>query len=231
MLSSAIAAFTDILTPPFRAVLWKSLALTVGLLVLIWLGLQGLAGWLIDSPYPWLDTSLTVLTGIGVFVGLGFLVAPVMSLFAGLFLDEVAELVERTRYPGDPPGKAQPLGVALRETLVFVGVVIVGNLVALMLLLVPGVNVVAFVVVNGYLLGREYFEAVAMRFGTPEEARALRRANAVTVFLAGLVVAAVLAIPLVNFLTPLFATAFMVHLRKRLAGRAAARPPVRPAGA
>jgi len=231
MVSSAIAAFTDILTPPFRAVLWKSLALTVGLLVLIWLGLQGLAGWLIDSPYPWLDTSLTVLTGIGVFVGLGFLVAPVMSLFAGLFLDEVAELVERTRYPGDPPGKAQPLGVALRETLVFVGVVIVGNLVALMLLLVPGVNVVAFVVVNGYLLGREYFEAVAMRFGTPEEARALRRANAVTVFLAGLVVAAVLAIPLVNFLTPLFATAFMVHLRKRLAGRAAARPPVRPAGA
>lgn len=229
MLSSAIAAFTDILTPSFRAVLLKSLALTVGLLVLIWLGLQGLAGWLIDSPYPWLDTSLTVLTGIGVFVGLGFLVAPVMSLFAGLFLDEVAELVERTRYPNDPPGKSQPLGVALKETLVFVGVVIVGNIVALLLLLVPGVNVVAFVVVNGYLLGREYFEAVAMRFGTPEEARALRRANAVTVFLAGLLVAAVLAIPLVNLLTPLFATAFMVHLRKRLAARADARPPVRPA--
>ena len=229
MLSSAIAAFTDILTPSFRAVLLKSLALTVGLLVLIWLGLQGLAGWLIDSPYPWLDTSLTVLTGIGVFVGLGFLVAPVMSLFAGLFLDEVAELVERTGYPNDRPGKSQPLGVALKETLVFVGVVIVGNIVALLLLLVPGVNVVAFVVVNGYLLGREYFEAVAMRFGTPEEARALRRANAVTVFLAGLLVAAVLAIPLVNLLTPLFATAFMVHLRKRLAARADARPPVRPA--
>lgn len=229
MLSSAIAAFSDILTPPFRAVLWKSLALTVGLLVLIWLGLQSLAGWLIDSPYPWLDTSLTVLTGIGVFVGLGFLVAPVMSLFAGLFLDEVAELVERTRYPDDPPGRSQPLGVALKETLVFVGVVIVGNLVALLLLLVPGVNVVAFVVVNGYLLGREYFEAVAMRFGPPEEARALRRANAVTVFLAGLLVAAVLAIPLVNLLTPLFATAFMVHLRKRLTARADARPPVRPA--
>jgi CysZ protein len=84
---------------------------------------------------------------------------------------------------------------------------------------VPGVNIAAFFLVNGYLLGREYFEAAAMRFRPPEEARALRRRHGVTVFLAGLIVALVLAVPILNLVTPLFATAFMAHLHKRLAAR------------
>lgn len=220
MLAAASQAFADILTPPFRSVLLKSLAMTIGLLALLWLALQGAAAYFIDiESYPWIDTVLAILTGIGFFVGLGFLVAPITSLLAGLFADEVAEVVERTHYPADPPGRSLPFGEQLATTLKFTGVVILGNLVALLLLLVPGVNIAAFFLVNGYLLGREYFEAAAMRFRPPEEARALRRRHGVTVFLAGLIVALVLAIPIVNLVTPLFATAFMAHLHKRLAAR------------
>ena len=61
-------------------------------------------------------------------------------------------------------------------------VVLVVNLVALFLLLVPGVNLIAFYAGNGYLLGREYFEMVAMRHLPPDEARRLRKANLATVF-------------------------------------------------
>ena len=100
----------------------------------------------------------------------------------------------------------------------FFGVVVLGNLVALFLLLIPGVNVGAFFVVNGYLIGREYFEFAAMRFRPEEEARAMRRHHAGTVFLAGLVIAGFLAVPLLNLLTPLFAAAMMVHLHKMLTG-------------
>jgi CysZ protein len=96
--------------------------------------------------------------------------------------------------------------------------VILVNIVCLLLLLVPGVNLVAFFIGNGYLLGREFFEAAAARFRPIEEARALRRENAVTVLLGGFVIALFLAIPIVNLLTPLFATAFMTHLHKRLTG-------------
>ena len=46
------------------------------------------------------------------------------------------------------------------------------------------------------------------------DAKALRRRHAGTVFLAGLVIAAFLAVPLLNLLTPLFAAAMMVHLHK-----------------
>ena len=103
---------------------------------------------------------------------------------------------------------------------------ILGNLVALFLLLIPGVNIGAFFLVNGYLIGREYFEFAAMRFRPEADARDLRRRHAGTVFLAGLVIAGFLAVPLLNLLTPLFAGAMMVHLHKMLSaaeqGRTAA---------
>lgn len=85
----------------------------------------------------------------------------------------------------------------------------------------PGINIAAFFVVNGYLLGREFFEFAAMRFRDEAEAKALRRRNAGTVFVAGLVIAAFLAVPLLNLLTPLFAAAMMVHLNKLVSAREA----------
>ena len=86
------------------------------------------------------------------------------------------------------------------------------------MLFVPGVGVVAWFGANGYLLGREYFELAAMRFRSAAEARAMRRDRALTVFAYGLLIAVFVAIPVVNLLTPLFATTLMVRLHKRLAG-------------
>lgn len=216
MLSDAAESFREILSPPFRAVLGKSLAITIGLLVVLWIALDSLAANLIQGSEPWLYTTLSILTGAGLFLGLGFLVAPTTSLIAGLFLDEIAEVVEKTSFPADPPGTAVPLGTAMAVTAKFTLVVLLANIVALLLLLVPGVNLIAFLVVNAYLIGREYFEAAAVRFRSPEEARALRRAHGLRVFLGGLIVSVVLAIPIVNLVTPLFATAFMVRLHKRI---------------
>ena len=75
-----------------------------------------------------------------------------------------------------------------------------------------------FFLATAYLLGREYFELAAMRFHPVDEAKALRRANGGTVFVAGLFIAAFVSIPIVNLATPLFGVAFMVHMHKRLAG-------------
>lgn len=56
---------------------------------------------------------------------------------------------------------------------------------------------------NGYLLGREFFEFAAMRFRSPADARLFRVKHRTTVFMAGLVIAAFLAVPFLNLLTPL----------------------------
>jgi CysZ protein len=117
-----------------------------------------------------------------------------------------------------------PLIPSLILSVKFFGVIVAGNIAALLLLLVPGVNFIAFFVVNGYLLGRQFFEFAAMRFLSEADAKALRRQNALTVFIFGLIIAAFLAIPLLNLLTPLFAAALMVHVHKGVALREKKRP-------
>jgi CysZ protein len=128
----------------------------------------------------------------------------------------VAEKVESHDYPGDPPGVALPTVQALAMSGRFALLIGVVNLGALLLLLIPGVNIIVFFVANAYLLGREYFELAACRFHGVAGARALRRRHGVRVFLYGLVIALLLAVPVVNLLTPLFGTVLMVHLHKRL---------------
>ena len=152
-------------------------------------------------------------------MGSVFLIAPITSLIAGLYLDDIAAEVEKHHYPGDPPGEELPLLATMAISLKF-GLLVIGvNLLVLVLLLLPGVNLVAFYVANGYLLGREYFELAAFRHLPLEDARRLRKANRGRVFLSGLAIAGLVSIPIVNLLTPLFATAFMVHTYKDVAGR------------
>ncbi len=226
MLEAAALALRDILSPPFRGVLMKALALTVALLFALWLALEWLFAHFVVTPWPWLDTALDVMTGVGLLVGLGFLVAPVAALFAGLFLDEVAEVVERTHYPADPPGRAQPLLASVVTAVKFLSVVLLVNAVALPLVLILGFGFLIFLAANAYLLGREYFELAALRHHDELTALRLRRQNAGMIFAAGLLIAVFLAIPIVNLLAPLFATAFMVHLEKRIAGPLRHRGPV-----
>lgn len=217
MIDLATAAFRQIFTPPFRAVTIKSVALTLGVLALVWIAVTSGVGHLVALQNWWLDTAVSVLTGLGLFIGLAFLIAPVTALVAGLFLDDVAERVEREIDPEGPPGRPVPAGRAIWLAARFAGVSALVNLAALLLLFVPGVNLIAFFAANAYLAGREYFELAAMRYRPVEEARALRARHAARLFLYGLPIAAMMAVPVLNLFTPLFGTAFMVRVHRRLA--------------
>ena len=214
MLNAVLFALRDIPTPPFRAVLLKSIGLTLALLAVVWIGTFAAADHLTAAlPANW-QTAAEWLAGFLLFIGLGFLIAPVTALFAGLYADEVAEVVERTRYPAERPGVSQPLMTGLVAALRFTAFVVLVNIAMLPLLFLPGINVPIFLAVNAYFLGREYFEQVAMRFRPPVAARALRSAHSGKVMLGGLTIAVLLAVPIVNILTPLYATALMVHIVK-----------------
>lgn len=215
LLSAAALALRDILSPPFRALLLKSLALTLGLLAVLWLAIEWLVAHFVATPWPWLDTALDVLTGIGMIVACGFLVAPVAACTAGFFLDRAAEIVEAEHYAGDLPGRAQPFVASLVTSVRFLGVVLLVNAAALPLVFALGFGFLIFLFANGYLLGREYFELAALRYHDDQTMRRVRRANGARITAAGILIALFLAIPIVNMLGPLFATAFMLHLVKR----------------
>lgn len=223
-------AFGNLFAAETRSAFWKSLGLTLLVLVGLWFAIRGIFIWLalpwLDQLVPgipewagWMSFILAILAGIGLALALALLISPVTAIIASLFLDDVAEVIEKKDYPADPPGTAMPLSEAIPSSLKFFGVVILGNIIAMLLLFVPGVNLIAFFLVNGYLLGREFFEFAAMRFRSPADARAFRSKHQTKVFMAGLVIAAFLAIPFLNLLTPLFAASMMVHLHKSISKR------------
>jgi CysZ protein len=219
MFADALAAAREIFTPPFRAVLIKTLLITLALLALAWFGLDSWITGYIALPYPWLAAVLSFLTGVGLFIGLAFLVAPISSMVAGLFLDELAERVEAGAAPEIPMGRALPAGRAAWLAAKFAAVSLLVNFAALLLLLVPGVNAIVFFVANAYLLGREYFELAALRYRPLDEVRALRRTHRVYLFVCGMFIAGFVAVPILNLLTPLFGTAFMVRVHRRMLAR------------
>jgi CysZ protein len=215
MISDITQAFAQTFAPELRRILLKAVALAILLLFALGVALQTLLEYMVELPQPF-DTALAIATGLGIIAAAIYLMAPISSLIAALFVDQVAEEVEREAFPADPVGRPLPIAQSLVLSVRFFGLVLLVNLLALMLLLIPGINVIAFFVANGYLLGREYFQLASMRHRSIDEAQALRREHAGRIFVAGLAIAAVVLVPILNLITPIFATALMVRVHKRL---------------
>ena len=234
MLDAAAKALAQMFTRPFRAVLLKSIALAVALLALVGIALWNLLEWLTGAGSAWLEGTvgsvahgplallgwvLAIALGVGLFAGAIFLMPAVTALVASFFADEIAETVERTHYPLDPPGRAPPLPRAVLEGVETALLALLIYLCCAPFLLLAGFGAVLFFLATAWLLGREYFYLAAMRFHPVAEAKALRSAHRTRIFIAGLFIAGFVSIPIVNLATPLFGTAFMVHMHKRLMGR------------
>jgi uncharacterized protein involved in cysteine biosynthesis len=233
MLDAAVKALSQILSPPMRAILWKSVGLALILIVVVAVSLQRALSWFAGSGEVWAESALgpdfhtpllvlswfvSIAAGLGIVLGAVFLMPAITSLVASVFVDDVADIVEREHYPAERPGQALPIGRALIEGTKTAALTILVYLLALPFVFFAGVGVIVFFLATAWLLGREYFELAAMRFRSPAEAKAMRRQNAAQVFTAGLIIAAFVSIPIVNLATPLFGMAFMVHMHKRLSG-------------
>lgn len=222
MLQDALDSFSDIFSAPFRGVMIKSVALTVAVLVLGGFALGHFVIGFVTISVAWLATVLSFAIGLGVVAALVLLAAPTTSLVASFFFDEIAALAEREVDPNGAPGRALSLWDGTLASLRFAALTLAVMLAALVLLFIPGVGFAGWFAANAYLLGREYFELAAMRFRSADEARAMRRYFATPVFMAGLIVAAFVSVPVLNLATPLFAAALMARLHKRLERQALA---------
>ena len=233
MLDAAVKALSQMISPPMRSILWRSIGLALVLIIVLAIGLQRLLSWFATYGEVWLEGLLgpswhsslevfawiiSIAAGLGVVFGSVFLMPAITSLVASLFVDDVAEIVEREYYPAERPGIALPFNQAIYEGIKTGLLTILVYLIALPFVFLAGAGFLIFFLATAWLLGREYFELAAMRFRSPEEAKAMRRDNAATIFTAGLIIAAFVSIPIVNLATPIFGMAFMVHMHKRLSG-------------
>lgn len=213
MPTSLLRGFAALSDPHIRRVLWIGIAGALTAFLALTAGAWYLLLHVDLLSIGWLDTALDVFGGL-LIVAIAYLLFPAIVVgISGLLLDDVADAVERRSYPGLPPprqiGLARSIGLSLR----FFAVVVALNLLALpVYLLVPALNLVVFYLLNGYLLSREYFELIALRRMDMPEARVMRRRYGVRLFWAGVVIAFLSTVPLVNLLVPVVATAFMAHI-------------------
>ena len=128
MLNAAFKALSQILSPPMRSILWKSVGLALVLIVAISIALQRLLAWLATMGEMWAEGMVgpdystvlnvfawivSIAAGLGVVVGAIFLMPAITSLVASFFVDDVADIVEREHYPAEKPGVALPVGRAI----------------------------------------------------------------------------------------------------------------------
>jgi uncharacterized protein involved in cysteine biosynthesis len=209
----------------FLTVVIKAVALTVLLLAgLSWLAGWGagflptdLGEWPLVGPVTLPETGLQGLAVGAVLVASIFLMIPVAAIIIGFFLEDVAEAVEARHYPALPPARPPGFFANLANALRFGAVVVFVNLLALVLYLFSGpLAPLVFYAVNGYLLGREYFELVAARHMPLREAVALRRRHWLRAWAAGTLMAIPLTIPIMNILVPVLGVATVTHQFHRL---------------
>jgi CysZ protein len=175
----------------------------------------------ISIPFVGQIGGLTTLFGWGslvlVLVLSVFMMMPVASAFTAFFLDEVASAVEDRHYPGLPPAPGLGWMDTLVDTIGFLALLLVVNVVSLIAWPFAG-PLMPFLswAINGYLLGREYFTLVAARRLGREGAAQLRQRHAGQVWLAGALMAAPLSFPLINLLVPVLGVATFTHMFHRL---------------
>jgi CysZ protein len=220
MFGDIARAIGEFRRPTFWGVAALSVALTLALLGVVF----ALAGWALgvggdltaqlpvigDLTAPGsVGTVLYVLAALAASV---LLMGPVAALFVGLFLEVVVGAVERRSYPDAPPGRGAGLWDQLRSGLGLFGALILGNIAVLILsLFMPPLAPFLLIGMNGWLIGREYAEMVAMRRMTGPEAKAFRKRHSGRIFAFGVATAALLAVPVVNLFAPLVGAAAATH--------------------
>jgi CysZ protein len=221
ILSSFFKAIGQMGDPRFRRVLFLGVALTIALLA-------GFYALFLTTMNEAIDGNLSLpiigeVTWIGDLLGWGslflmlflsmFLMVPVASAITSLFLDEVASAVEAKHFPTFPPVKAIPFYESLRDTVNFLGILIGANVLAILLyFLLPFAAIFIFWGLNGFLLGREYFQIAAMRRLGREGAKQARKENFGVIWLAGCLMAVPLTVPLLNLFIPILGAATFTHL-------------------
>ena len=221
--------------PRLRRVLLIGIAGSLAIFVLLWMVVWWAVGavtwedvwglsWLMET-FPSVASAVGGVAFTAVMLIVTFLFFPaVITIIVGFFLEEVVQAVEARHYPGEPEPRPQPLSEVLAITTKFALLVAGLNIlflpIYLLLFLVPPLNIILYYLLNGYLVSREYYELVALRRLEPRPARQLRQRHRGRILFAGVILVFFMTIPIINFVTPVLAAAFMVHIYQKLPRRA-----------
>jgi uncharacterized protein involved in cysteine biosynthesis len=213
--AALLRAIRQLPEPEMRTPLLQSIGWTILGFVALWLAVGwSLQHWLAGRSAA-LDWAVRIL-GVLAAPYISWLLFPsVATAILGLYSDRLVAAVEHRFYPNLPAPPPLRWRDQTRSVLRLFALSLALLPLYLVFLVLPGVNLFLFLALNGYVLGRGYFDLVALRRLEWEQARRLWPACRVDFMLAGIAVAAVFTVPLANLLAPVIGTAAAVHLFQR----------------
>ena len=175
----------------------------------------------IESRVSWMpdwlaDSVVFVVATLSAIALVWFTFVIIVQTVASLFLDGIVTRVEETDYPHLPRAQGTTVAQDIVASLRFVGWLLLVNLAAtplyLAAVLVPGLSVIVFWIVNSLLFAREYAEIVLLRRLPRRESDAWRKRHRWRLLASGAVITAGMSVPLLNLAMPVIAAIAMTHL-------------------
>ena len=219
MFSAFVLALAQLGDRPVRAVLAKSLGVTLALFVLlgagVWWGVNALL-----ATWTWHGALASAAALMVTLLAAWLLFRAVAIAVVGLFADTIGAAVEAKHYRAAlanardvPFAKSSRMGLASAARFVTVNLLL---LPLYLVLLATGIGTAAaFLAVNAWLLGRDLGDMVAARHLSPATMREWRHATQARRFLLGLAVTGLFLVPFLNILAPVIGAAMATHLFHR----------------
>lgn len=205
--------------PVFRRVILYGFLWSMAVFIALLAGLISLLPLIPATGIGWLDIAISWTAGLSAplfFIASIWLLFPaVMTMVLSLLLDDVVDAVEARHYPESAGWRRSPpmesVWLAVRMSLLVILVNIVALPAYLVLLFTAVGAPLLYLLLNGWLMGREYFEMVAVRHATLGEAGRLRARIGGDSFIGGLAIAGLFLVPFLNLIAPVIGAALMVH--------------------
>jgi CysZ protein len=174
-------------------------------------GLTWLSARAVHISIPYVGTAVHVLLG-GIYTVVGWFMLPsLVILIAGMFQETVIHRVESAHYTDHRSDRSPRFWPDLKHDILFT-LTAVGLNVCILPFYMIGIGPFLSVLLNSYLLGREFFENAAGYHMGKAEARRLGRNHKTAVYLGGFVITCLTLIPVINLFMPIIAIVWMVHL-------------------
>ncbi len=197
----------------FKWVLYTTIATLIGLASITFIIVYYVKDWL-DTGIPFLGDFLIYGATLAALWGSTILFVPISTIIFALFQDKIMDQVEKTYYPEI----SQKLNIKI-ATMFFAGIKLLGWSILINIIIFPVALfwgnslfwVPANILITGYLISKEYTEAIGLRKMTFAQIKEVRNNLFWPCWLFGTIGALLFFIPLINLFAAPFVTILMLH--------------------
>lgn len=164
----------------------------------------------------WMNTMISVILGVVTGIGAWFILPVLVAANSGIFIEYIISKVERKEYPEFIRKSAPRFWPDIFHDIHFLVLGVSLNVMLIPFYFLGGFGIICSVILNSYLLGREFFEASVGYYHGKKEARRIGKLNLKIRNISGLVATLIALIPVANLFVPIVMVIWNLHLYHEL---------------